>query len=160
MLVFSCNQLQYKELNSFGGGNYSTTTHKIAQNQKATSNNFELIPNEESEKKIPQITPNKPTQIGNENLDNTPKKNRNKDVKTKITSNQIRHFVNETKSNPIKQFKKLIKSKKHLFEYEGENNAMTIGFNILIVSLILLALGMTFYLSDISYNTGTLFNAF
>ena len=26
--------------------------------------------------------------------------------------------------------------------------------------MILLALGMTFYLSDISYNTGTLFNAF
>ena len=56
--------------------------------------------------------------------------------KSRISITPVFKAIHKIKSTPKKQLLKEIKNQKQIFGYEGENGAMTLGFNIFMYSLI------------------------
>lgn len=133
--AFSCKQVKYQEFDSFGGGKFSSNKSAATNNKTATS--VDLVskqtveiedydfPTNASNSKIASIA----------NLKNPSSNAKVAHEKSRISITPVFKAIHKIKSTPKKQLLKEIKNQKQIFGYEGENGAMTLGFNILIFSL-------------------------
>lgn len=134
--AFSCKQVKYPEFGSFGGGKFSSNTSAATDNKKATS--IDLGSKQTVEIKDYNLPINATnTEIaGVANLKNPTNKPKIAHEKSRISIKQVFKAIHKIKSTPKKQLLKEIKSQKQIFNYEGENDLMTIGFNVMMYSLI------------------------
>ncbi len=134
--AFSCKQVKYQEFGSFGGGKFSSNKSAATNNKTATSvdlgskQTVEIedydFPTNASNSKIASIA----------NLKNPSSNAKVAHEKSRISINQVFKAIHKIKSTPKKQLLNEIKNQKQIFGYEGENGAMTLGYNILMYSIL------------------------
>lgn len=133
--AFSCKQVKYQEFGSFGGGKFSSNKSVVTDNKKATTADFGSKQTVDSEDYDFATNASITKIAGIANLKNPASNPKIAHEKSRISINQVFKAIHKIKSTPKKQLLKEIKHQKQIFGYEGENGAMTLGFNILIFSL-------------------------
>ena len=157
--AFSCKQVKYQEFGSFGGGKFSSNTSAATDNKKATTVNLSSKQTVEIKDYNLPINATNTEIAGVANLKNPTNKSKIAHEKSRISIKQVFKAIHKIKSTPKKQLLKEIKSQKQIFNYEGENDLMTFGFNVLMYCLIC-GLGLIFigFLAELSgKNNGLMF---
>lgn len=136
--VVSCNQLNYTEINGFGGG-IKTTKTKVEPKEVAQ---FGLSNDVKHDTSVLMDMATEPSLPNSENQfakDSRVKKSKINHTKTIQKMNKIFHWV--LPKSMHREFDKTIKSKSNIFGYQGDNDGMTIGFNILMYGLFAASFG-------------------
>ncbi len=134
--AFSCKQVKYQEFDSFGGGKFSSNKSAATNNKTATS--VDLGSKQTVEIEDYDFPTNASiTKIANiANLKNPASNAKVAHEKSRISITPVFKAIHKIKSTPKKQLLKEIKNQKQIFGYEGENGAMTLGYNILMYSIL------------------------
>ena len=131
--VVSCNQLNYTEINGFGGG-IKTTKTKLEPKEVAQLKFYSDVKYDTSVLMDMATEPSLPNSENQFATDSRVKKPKINHTKTIQKMNKIFHWV--LPKSMHHEFDKTIKSKSNIFGYEGDNDGMTIGFNMLMSGLI------------------------
>jgi hypothetical protein len=135
--AFSCKQVKYQEFGSFGGGKFSSNKSAATDNKTATSVDLGSKQTVEIEDYDFPTNASNTKIAGVAKLKNPTSNPKIEHEKSRISIKQVFKSIHKIKSAPKKQLLKEIKNQKQIFNYEGENDLMTIGFNVMMYSLIL-----------------------
>jgi hypothetical protein len=140
LFVVSCNQVNYTEINGFGGGSKTMKTKvepkEMAQLGLTTDVKYDtsVLLDMATEPSLP----NSDNQFAKDSRVKKPKINHTKTIQK---MNKIFHWV--LPKSMHREFDKKVASKASIFGYQGDNDGMTIGYNILMYGLFAVVLGLT-----------------
>ena len=138
--VVSCNQLNYTEINGFGGG-IKTTKTKLEPKEVAQLKFYSDVKYDTSVLMDMATEPSLPNSENQFTKDSRVKKPKITHTKTIQKMNKIFHWV--LPKSMHREFDKKVASKASIFGYQGDNDGMTIGFNMLMYGLFAVVLGLT-----------------
>lgn len=137
--VVSCNQLNYTEINGFGGGAKITKT-KVEPKEMAQLG-FSTNVKQDTSILIDMATePSLPNSENQFAKDSRVKKSKVDHTKTIQKMNKIFHWV--LPKSMHREFDKKVASKASIFGYRGDNDGMTVGYNMLMYGLFALLFGI------------------
>ena len=134
--AFSCKQVKYQEFGSFGGGKFSSNKSLLTDSKTATTVDLESKKTVEIEDYDFPTNASNTKIAGIANLKNPASNPKIAHEKSRISIKQVYKAIHKIKSAPKKQLLKEIKNQKQIFNYEGENDLMTFGFNVLMYSIL------------------------
>ncbi len=137
--VVSCNQLNYTEINGFGGG-IKTTKTKVEPKEVAQfglSNDVKHDTSVLMDMATEPSLPNSENQFAKDSRVKKPKINHTKTIQK---MNKIFHWV--LPKSMHREFDKKVASKASIFGYQGDNDGMTIGYNMLMYGLFAILFGI------------------
>ncbi len=137
--VVSCNQLNYTEINGFGGG-IKTTKTKLEPKEVAQLKFYSDVKYDTSVLMDMVSEPSLPNSENQFATDSRVKKPKINHTKTIQKMNKIFHWV--LPKSMHREFDKKVASKASIFGYQGDNDGMTIGYNILMYGLFAMIFGI------------------